>query len=139
MTRDTESVVAASAEADDDALQPALFHQLVLDRSHDLIAVVAMDGRIVYASPSWSRLGWDAEEIVTTPILELVHPDDLARAGRALADVAGGCDVESVVLRLRTRDGRWVAVDSTEIPIRGPHGEVAYVLPPPATSARARS
>ena len=65
---------------------------------------------------------------MTTPILELVHPDDLARAERALADVAGGRDVESVVLRLRTRYGGWVAVDSTEIPIRGPRGEVAYVL-----------
>ena len=69
----------------DDFVYLAAFQQLVLERSHDLITVIDPRGTIVYASPSWhTLLGWDPETLLGTSSLELVHPDDRARARAAM-------------------------------------------------------
>src|SRR2546421_2293200 len=42
-----------TAESLDDAVR-----RLVVERSHDLVTLCDLNGAIVYASPSWARLGW---------------------------------------------------------------------------------
>ena len=124
---ETESFAAASP-GDEFVYLPA-FQQLVLDRTHDLITVLDPAGTIVYASASWQRLtDWDPDELVGTPVLELVHPDDHEAGARGMADVLAGNTVEAITGRLRTRDGRWVSVETTGAPVYGSDGAVAYVL-----------
>jgi PAS domain S-box-containing protein len=126
---ETEDVVAENAAAADEHVYAADFQQLVLERSHDLITVADPAGRIVYASPSWTTLlGWDPDGLVGLLAIELVHPDDAKLAIEATARVARGEHLEAIPVRLRASDGRWVALESTGTPLRGPTGEVVYLL-----------
>jgi len=52
-------------------------------------------------------LGWDATELLGTPMLELVHPDDLVLAQSALATVVDKPFGDLITLRVRTGHGTW--------------------------------
>ncbi len=67
--------------------------EALVQGSSDLVMVADTDGIIRYASPALREvLGYDAEEFVTRPFVELIHPDDAgpdARGVRAPAGDAG--------------------------------------------------
>jgi PAS domain S-box-containing protein len=128
MSGKTNEVIGHAAAADEDLAYLAAFQNLVLERTHDLITIMDRSGTIVYASPSWRHLGWVAEDLVGTHVLDLVHPDDAATGARAIGVVAAGAVTEAVTARIRTLDGRWVLVESTGSPVFGEHDEVAYVV-----------
>jgi two-component system, cell cycle sensor histidine kinase and response regulator CckA len=81
----------------------------LIENSSDMIALVGADGMILYASPSTSRiLGYSLDEFVGRDAFELIHPDDLERIRKVLADLVrmpGGTTVAEY--RLRARDGSW--------------------------------
>jgi len=107
----------------------AAFQQLVLERSHDLITVTDPVGTIVYASPSWRTvLGWDPDELIGTPVIELVHPDDHERAAAGIGTVCGGESISAITARFRAKDGRWVSLESSGSPIVDPDGTVTHLL-----------
>jgi PAS domain S-box-containing protein len=113
----------------DDLVYLAALQQVVLERSHDLITVVDALGAIVYASPSWQTvLGWDAEALIGTPLVELVHPDDHEAAARAIAEVFAGAELYGVNLRIQAADGRSVPVESSGVPIADGEGAVTHLL-----------
>ncbi|MBA3889346.1 MAG: PAS domain S-box protein [Gemmatimonadaceae bacterium] len=81
----------------------------LVEHSSDLIAILETDGRVRYASPSQRALvGYDEADIRTMNALDLIHPDDLARATQRM-ELA--LQVESLApempLRFRGRDGSW--------------------------------
>ena len=113
----------------DELVYLAAFQQLVLERSHDLITVTDLLGRIVYASPSWeTALGWDPDALVGTPVIELVHPNDQAGATVRFGEVVGGDPVDSITGRIRAADGRWVWMEVTGTPIRDRDGRITHTL-----------
>jgi PAS domain S-box-containing protein len=117
------------APPDDDFVHLAAFQQLVLERSHDLITVIDLLGTIVYASPSWlTLLGWGPEALLGTPAIELIHPDDHARARAATQIALDGGEVEGITVRCRSTAGNWVAIEVSGSPMRDPDGSVAYLL-----------
>ena len=124
----TEDVVAHATTAGEDLASLAAFQELILERTHDLITVIAPDGQIAYASPAWRTLGWDPDEIAGTPVYDLVHPDDHEQTERVLAQVAAGGTIESLVVRMRTTDGAWLWFESTGSPITGSAGGPAYIV-----------
>ena len=94
----------------------ALF-RTVIQNSWDVFHLVQPDGRIVYESPSVTRvLGYLPEEMVGRNALEFVHPDDLHKvvAGPPGA-AAGEAAMRTIVLRIRHKDGSWRWVESFEI------------------------
>jgi PAS domain S-box-containing protein len=129
MSSETEPFVAEPADpAADDFRYLAAFQELVLERARDLITVMDPAGTIVYASPSWSTIGWDPDAVVGRPIAEFLHPHNAERAAAALAEIASGRAAADVTLRVRTSDGRWVFVEATSSSITSPGGRTAYVL-----------
>ncbi|MBX6364090.1 MAG: PAS domain S-box protein [Gemmatimonadetes bacterium] len=85
------------------------YWRALVEYSADLIFILDADASITYAGPSIRQvLGYSAEELVGTNVLEPVHPDDLAEARRALAEVLErpGALVTTEV-RYRHRDGSW--------------------------------
>jgi PAS domain S-box-containing protein len=118
-----ERVERTTAGTVDEAVRGA-----VLERTHDLVAATDPDGTIVFASPSWSTLGWDPEHLPGTPLLELVHPDDAAAAAAAIAEVVAGADLDAVTVRLRRSDGSWSWVDATATAILAEDGSVRLLL-----------
>jgi PAS domain S-box-containing protein len=78
----------------------------------DLLAVAsAHTGRWVEVNPAMTRtLGWSREEFLSTPFLEIVHPEDLARSQAATAALSEGKPLLQFENRVRCKDGsyRWI-------------------------------
>src|SRR5919202_4183124 len=96
-------------------ISPQLF-QALIQHSHDVIALVAAEGRMLYASPASVRLlGYTPDELVAQPfVFAYVHPDDRPRAEAAFAALLQqpGATV-SERIRCRRKDGSWCWVDAT--------------------------
>ncbi|KPF72034.1 diguanylate cyclase [Bosea sp. AAP35] len=77
--------------------------RLLAEESSDMVTRVDLNERILYASPSCARvLGWDPAQLVGTPALAGVNPEDLPRVAQAVAALKRG-DVEEAKILYRTR------------------------------------
>ena len=123
MSSGTEPLESAAAASVDETVR-----RLALEHTHDLVTLVDPAGTIAWASPSWSRLGWQPVDLPGTPILDLVHPDDTARAAAEIARVVAGDEVDAVVARIRRADGSWASIESTGMPVPGDDGGLRFVL-----------
>lgn len=80
----------------------------------DIIQVIETSGKIVFGTPSVTRLlGYAPEEMTGKAIADFIHPEDAATIGSdfCLLPAAGEmcCPAE---IRLRHKDGSWVWVES---------------------------
>lgn len=72
--------------------------------SLDMLCIAGMDGSFRRVNPAFGRvLGYAAEEITGRPMLDYVHPEDLAGTVDALRQLAAG--------RPASFEGRWRAAD----------------------------
>jgi PAS domain S-box-containing protein len=72
--------------------------------SLDMLCIAGMDGSFRRVNPAFGRvLGYDAEEITGRPLLDYVHPEDLAASVDALRQLAAG--------RPASFEGRWRSAD----------------------------
>lgn len=77
--------------------------RLLAEESSDLVMRIGLDERILYASPSSARvLGWGPAQLVGTPALAGVNPEDLPRVEQAVASLKNG-EVEEAKIIYRTR------------------------------------
>jgi|CXWK01.1.fsa_nt_gi PAS domain S-box-containing protein len=75
--------------------------------SLDMLCIAGMDGSFHRVNPAFGRvLGYTAEVITGKPLLDYVHPDDLAAVVDALRQLATGQPV-SFENRWRAADGRY--------------------------------
>jgi PAS domain S-box-containing protein len=92
-------------------------YQVLVEHCLDVIALVEIDGRVSYVSPSISRvLGYSPKEFVQLEPFAAVHPDEREVAKRRLAELTrqpGGS--QTVLNRVRHKDGswRWIETVST--------------------------
>jgi two-component system, cell cycle sensor histidine kinase and response regulator CckA len=94
----------AQAQAD----QAQQLFRLVVEKSTDLISILAADGTIKFESPSVeSVLGWKAEELIGKDSFDYVHPDDVVEAKRLLASGFSQPPSNTAEMRLRHKDGSY--------------------------------
>jgi PAS domain S-box-containing protein len=80
--------------------------------STDIIVVTQFDGIITAANPAWHTvLGWNETDLIGRNLLDLVHPDDLARLEESTQALAHGAALPRLDNRCRHKDGsyRWIA------------------------------
>ncbi|MFO7568387.1 MAG: PAS domain S-box protein [Smithellaceae bacterium] len=87
--------------------------QELLAKSSDVIVVLDENGVMQYVSPSIRAvLQYDQEALIGRRAIELVHPDDLTIAGKALQEVIArknkGIATE---FRFRRADGHWIYLE----------------------------
>ena len=88
-------------------------HAPLIALSSDMLGTIGFDGRLKTLNASWEcSLGYGQQELLSTPLLDLVHCDDHTETAEALVKAA--CvDKEhtAVVNRCRCRDGshKWIA------------------------------
>ncbi len=85
----------------------------------DPVCVATLDGRFQQVNPAWSRkLGWSESELLQTPWMDLVHPNDQEMMRRAGARLASGSPVRAVSVRMRAVDGsyRWLSWNAIPLP-----------------------
>ena len=83
----------------------------MIQNASDIIVVVDEIGLISYATPSLQRgLGHRASDLLGTPLLDLLHPEELAMAETLISGLAGRLSQSQVVSdwRLRHEDGRYL-------------------------------
>ena len=76
--------------------------------SRDLLAVMTPEGLFKRANPAFGQtLGCDVAELIGTPFIELVHPDDRAATVEGYAVVRSGTPVDHFENRYRRKDGEY--------------------------------
>jgi PAS domain S-box-containing protein len=90
------------------SVTPVAREARLLALSIDLLGAAGFDGYLKLFNPAWSRtLGYDDDELATTPYIDLIHPDDQAAARSVIERLVGGGNAIEFVCRIRRRDGMW--------------------------------
>ncbi len=83
----------------------------MIQNASDVIVVVDEQGRINYGTPSLERgLGYPVSDLLGTPFIDLVHPDEFALADALISGMAQRSSQSQLVSdwRLRHEDGRYL-------------------------------
>lgn len=91
----------------------------LLDRAADLACVTGFDGRIREVTGDWATLlGWTGGQLLSRPLIELVHDDDAATTLAELNAVRDGATVACFQNRFLTADGstRWFLWTAVGVP-----------------------
>ena len=95
------------------------YHAL-LQNIQDAVVAIDAQGRITFASTAVvDLLGWDPDEAVGVPVLDLVHPED-----RDCAADAGDRESSTYLARIRRHDGTYVWVQAKQRILRSEDGTV---------------
>ncbi|MEP6893592.1 MAG: PAS domain S-box protein, partial [Gaiellaceae bacterium] len=87
-------------------------YRLVVENSKDLVGLVELDGRVVFASPSHrEKLGYDPVTLVGGSLEAIIHPDDAGAVRTAFTFALEGTRGAFEGVRLKHSDGHWVLVD----------------------------
>ncbi len=99
-------------------------YRLLVEKTHEMVAEITLDGRFCYVNPCHeSVLGRKPEEVLGTSAFDLIHPDDLPRImGHFRGDHA------SDTYRFRHKDGSWRWLESTGSRFRTSSGEERGVV-----------
>lgn len=86
--------------------------------SLDMLCIAKSDGYFKRVSPAFTRtLGWSAEELLTRPLFDFVHPDDRAATLREVErQIAGGEQVLEFDNRYQHKDGSWRVLSWKSVP-----------------------
>ena len=102
--------------------------RLITENADDLITVVDRDGKRLYDSPGYAKLGYSSKENPKAPFPEQVHPDDhaaLIAARKETFETGVGPRVE---YRFRQSDGEWRTLESIRSPVRNHRGEIEKIV-----------
>ena len=104
----------AKAEAEELLRQAEDEHRVILDYARDLISLLDVDGKFIYASPSFKEvLGFTPRELLGISALSLLHPDDREAMMEVLKSPASGQDGRLRVWRFKRHDGGWRTFESS--------------------------
>jgi PAS domain S-box-containing protein len=79
--------------------------------SADMFCIASYTGQFVRVNPAFcSVLGYEADELLGTPVLDLIHPDDRTAAVEGARSLATGATAQRYENRIRCRDGgyKWL-------------------------------
>jgi PAS domain S-box-containing protein len=96
--------------------------------SADMFCIVSFSGQFVRVNPAFCEvLGYEADELLATPVLELTHPDDRAAAMEGARWLASGEVSQRYENRLRCKDGsyKWLSWTYQSM---GKDGGVVYAV-----------
>jgi len=93
--------------------------QMLFESAPDIMAIAAPSGYFVKVNPAFSRImGFTEEELLHTPLSELIHPEDLARSHDEYNQaMSGNKRTNDFINRYRTKWGtyRWVSWSASDI------------------------
>jgi PAS domain S-box-containing protein len=94
----------------------------IFDLSPDLLCVAGLDGYYKRVNPAFEHtLGYGADELLSRPFLEFVHPDDRERTAKMLSALSDGQQISDFENRYIRADGavRWLQWNTGAMPENG--------------------
>ena len=89
-------------------LEPSEDLATFFEVSLDLLCIRDLEGRFVRLSRSWEPvLGYTLEELAGRPLLQLVHPDDVAATREYMGKITVDKPIVGFINRYRHRDGQY--------------------------------
>lgn len=99
-------------------------YRLLAENIQDLIAVLTVNGRATYASPSVQTiLGYTPDEFCKTNVYGLIHPEDRADLRAVIAQLTESGMVYDYEARLRTLHGQYIWLSTSIKLLRNDAGE----------------
>jgi PAS domain S-box-containing protein len=121
-----------------DAMGQDVTWEVMSRQIRDLILLADATGRVFYASPACSALGYRQADIVGHTAAEFIHPDELAEFNGNIAAVLAGGEPPCREHWFRRHDGSWVSLEGNPSVLRGSDGAVVgFVTVLRDTTARA--
>jgi diguanylate cyclase (GGDEF)-like protein/PAS domain S-box-containing protein len=104
--------------------------RVLAEGSSDMVTRIGLDGRVYYASPSSVRIvGWRPDQLVGTPALAGVNPEDLPRVMETVTALKRGEAEEArISYRTRHREKSEIWVETTLRITRKVTGEIDGVV-----------
>jgi two-component system cell cycle sensor histidine kinase/response regulator CckA len=108
--------------------EDAYLFRAIIEHSHDLIAVVDLEGRRVYNSPSYGPLLEDPDTLEGTSSFVDVHPDDRQKVMEVFRETVVEGKGKRLEYRLIGRDGGTRYIESQGSVIPDSDGDPKYVV-----------
>jgi two-component system, cell cycle sensor histidine kinase and response regulator CckA len=102
--------------------------RLITENAEDLITVVDREGKRLYDSPGYAKLGYSTKDRGREPFPEQIHPDDREALIAARVETFETGVGPRVEYRFRRTDGEWRTLESTRSPVRNHRGEIEKVV-----------
>lgn len=102
--------------------------RLIMENLADLVAVLDLDGRRLYNSPSYGGILGDPDRLRGSSSFEEVHPDDVARVQQAFQETVCTGSGHRLEYRLLDQNGEPRHIESQGSVIRDGLGRVTQVL-----------
>ncbi|MDR3468519.1 MAG: PAS domain S-box protein [Xanthobacteraceae bacterium] len=108
--RNIEERMAAQRRLEDSEAR----YRLLADNSSDMVFQLDRDLVRRYVSPACREiLGLEPEQLIGKKPITMVHPDDAARLALVFQTLmSGAAERQSIVNRMRHRDGRWIWLEA---------------------------
>ena len=105
----------------DEHLSPAILRGF-FDLSKDLLCISGMDGYFKALNPAWEEtLGYSRAELLSTPFLNLIHPDDVFATRAEFERLCGGQPTDWFENRYRCHDGTYKCLLWKGVPVLESH------------------
>ncbi len=105
----TMTRVLREAEKKKEAAKFQEERDLLFVHSIDLIGLVGKDGYFKNINPAFERtLGYSIDEILTTPFIEFIHPDDQERTLREVEHIETSTQAIKLVNRSKCKNGEYI-------------------------------
>ncbi|HEX8552510.1 MAG TPA: PAS domain S-box protein [Abditibacteriaceae bacterium] len=86
--------------------------------SLDLLCIADLSGNFKRCNPAFREvLGYSTEEMLSTPYLNFVHPDDVDETRAVMQQLSSGGAVTEFVNRYRCKDGSWRWIEWRAVPV----------------------
>jgi PAS domain S-box-containing protein len=102
--------------------------RLITESAEDLITVVDREGKRLYDSPGYNKLGYSIGEMGKDPLPEQVHTEDREALIAARKETFRKGVGPRVEYRFQRKDGEWRFLESTPSPVRNSKGEIENVV-----------
>ncbi|MBO6622523.1 MAG: PAS domain-containing protein [Balneola sp.] len=106
--------VSSRKKAEYNLEESKLHFQNLIENVQDIIALLDIEGKLLYVSPSSKKImGYDEQEMIGKTMFNLVHPDDLEKVNDLFEIVSQTPNhVVFGEYRLKHSDGSWVYMES---------------------------
>ncbi len=107
----------------------------IFTHSVEMLCIAGFDGYFKVLNPAWSRtLGWSAEELLSKPWNDFVHPDDLKATDDVTSEIVDGIEIKQFENRYLCKDGSYKLLSWNTFPY--PEEAMMYAVARDITSYR---